>query len=287
MPPRSPGRRPSGSLQRFLGAQRVQATCFAEWCAPPAQPVQEWVRGAMEAFARRHRRSGAEGWTLVFWQELLRRLPSAEDGDDDWDEATAATLDWAQAIRALPLSMRQVFLLRVWVGFDIGHCARLMGCTDSVAKSRLYHALQRVSLSFGGGGGPAEGWLMRCRAHLDEHAAERTPALLRASEDGYQAALDVARPARFLPWQRLVVVAVTIVVAAAVALLWLRPDAGQSDDEGRAELEQPLRISAEPIEQLLSLPPEDFALLADPAEFELLAELEFYRWLEREMPDAP
>jgi hypothetical protein len=241
----------------------------------------------MEAFARRHRRTGAEGWTMVFWQELLRRLPADDGKGDDWDEAAAAALDWADALRALPLPMRQVFLLRVWVGFDIGQCARVTGSTDSAAKSRLYHALQRMSVSFGGGAGPAEGWLMRCRALLDEYAAQRTPALLGASEPGFRAALDAARPARFLPWERLVVLAIVIAVAATVVALLLRPQEDGADGAGGTILEQPMRISAEPIEQVLSLPAEDFALLVDPAEFELLAELEFYRWLEQGMPNAP
>jgi hypothetical protein len=240
----------------------------------------------MEAFVGRHRRSGADGWAMVFWQELLRRLPSDAGGlDDDWDEGAAASLDWAQAIRALPLPMREVFLLRVWIGFDIAQCARVTGSTDSVAKSRLYHALQRMSVSFGGGGGPAEGWLMRCRSLLDEHAAQRSPEVLRASEAGFQAALDAARPARLVPWQRLAVLAVVVGIAVATAML-LRPRDVDPDTAGGTLLQQPARVSAEPIEQLLSLPAEDFALLADTAEFELLAELEFYRWLEQGMTDA-
>jgi hypothetical protein len=283
---RSPARRPPGTLQRFLSAQRVQATCFAEWCAPAAQPVDQWVRGAMEAFVRRHRRSGAQGWTLLFWEELLRRLPQDVGGqDEEWDESAAASLDWAQAIRALPSALRQVFLLRVWIGFDIRQCARVTGSTDSVAKSRLYHALQRVSLSFGGGAGRAEGWLTRCRALLDAHAAARSDALMRASDDGFQAALRLAEPGRTVPWRRRIVF-VLAVLAVLAAAMFLRQRGDQPTSDLSSVLEQPARVSAEPIEQLLSLPAEDFDLLADPADFELLAELEFYRWLEQGSADA-
>jgi hypothetical protein len=283
---RSSARRLPGTLQRFLSAQRVQATCFAEWCAPTAQPVDQWVRGAMEAFVGRHRRSGAQGWTLLFWEELLRRLPQDVGGqDEEWDETAAAALDWEQAIRALPVAMRQVFLLRVWIGFDIRDCARVTGSTDSVAKSRLYHALQRVSLSFGSGAGPAEGWLTRCRALLDAHATARTDALLHASEAGFEAALQLAEPGRLAPWRRRVAFALAVLVVLAAAML-LRLRDPQPAPDTPSVLEQPARVSAEPIEQLLSLPAEDFALLADPADFELLAELEFYRWLEQEAANA-
>jgi hypothetical protein len=281
--PRPPRRAPAAALHRFLVAQTVRALCFAEWCAPASQPVSEWVHGAVVAFCREQRRRRPAGWTTAFWQQVLRRLPApdpAEDGQD-WDELAAPEMEWDQALRALPLAMRQVFLLRVWIGLDIGHCATVMDSSDGLAKTRLYHAMQRLRAMLpDAAAGPGEGWVVRCRSRLEEHADARS-AHWRAQADPIVAAAladSRPRPPQLWPWA---VSAAALLLAVLLVPRWGGSERGPIDPDAAAmaALEQPARVVAEPIEQALSLPPEDFALLADPADFELLAELEFHRWL--------
>jgi hypothetical protein len=260
--PRIPPAAPPSPLT-FLLDLGGRALLFAELCAAPGQAPLALVEDALRGWARRRRWRPAARWPALFWQQLLRRLRVAAP------PAQAAGRDLLQAVQALPLAQRQAFLLRVWLGFELPAVARLLDCSPEQAGRLLYLALQQLRAALGVAAGDQR-WLLHGRAALELRAG--TLALTR------QAALAAAiRAALAARGHRLLALA----LAAVIALLFgqrLQPPAAPPATPGMRSLDSGAAVPVAALEQLLSLPAEDFALLTDPAPLELLAELEFHLW---------
>jgi hypothetical protein len=276
-PPATPiAQPPPTTPDAFLSGLGGQALLFAELSGGPGLAPLARVERAMRGWAKRRWFSPPLRWPLLFWRSLLRQLDDAPDA-----EPAAANADLTHALRALPPMQRRAFLLRVWLGFELPLVAELLGVDDEATARLLVTALQQMRTQLGMA--PADQrWVLHARAALELRAGtlalSRQPALAAAR------ARALARPRR--RWLLLPVAA----AAVLLGLLWLPPPAPPllpvpSADAERS-LDSGIAVAAEPLEQLLSLPADDFALLADPVAFELLAELEFQLWRLEQDTDA-
>lgn len=125
-------------------------------------------------------------------------------------------------------------------------------------------------------------WLLRARALLQAEAGRADPALQRRLQQVRRAALAPRR-------QRLAGWAIGTALAAAAASLllvvgpWQLPGESGLAPEWSAQRSTGAAQRADtPIEQVLTLPEEDLALLVGESDYALLEELEFYAWLEQQ-----
>lgn len=273
----SPARPSPPSPAAFLDALAGRALLFAELCGLPGAPALATLEQAMRDWNRRRRRQPPAQWAPLFWRALLRRTANAPAATP-----AAADADLAQALRALPVTQRQAFLLRVWLGFDLPALADLLGVPADAAGRLLVAALQQLRSQLGVPAGD-ERWVLHGRAALELRAG--TLAVSR------QAALAAARERALAPARRprrawLLLPAAALALLFGHALTPPTPSPAIPPALPQGSLDSATAVPAEPLEQLLSLPAEDFALLADPAAFELLAELEFHLWRLEQAADA-
>lgn len=123
------------------------------------------------------------------------------------------------------------------------------------------------------------GWVLRSRRLLDASADHLDAGALSRLNRARQAALaQLDAPARRAPallhWLG------AGAVAAGLALVVWRGEGSDSDRRGIAALEAPPAVAAPSAAMPVAAP--DFELLADPDNFALVEELEFYAWLEAE-----
>jgi hypothetical protein len=118
-------------------------------------------------------------------------------------------------------------------------------------------------------------WVQRTRELLDQHAEQLDPIRVRQLIQARQRALLSMRRPPVVRW------AFGLSAAAASLLLvaWLIR-APEPSIEPLAGIETPIHETITPIERALSLPDADLELIADPDEYALLQDLEFYAWLE-------
>ncbi|MCK7592479.1 hypothetical protein [Pseudomarimonas salicorniae] len=125
-------------------------------------------------------------------------------------------------------------------------------------------------------------WLLRSRELLNRQAEEADPALQRRLQQMRREALAPLRAPR-RGWA----IGMTLAGASAALLIAvgvmrfiapasMAPADGPLPDSGTA-----LRAES-PIEQALTLPEEDLALIAGDVDYTLVEELEFYAWLEQQ-----
>lgn len=130
-------------------------------------------------------------------------------------------------------------------------------------------------------------WLLRARELLQAEASAADPALQRRLQQARQAALQPLR--RPTPGWGIGMALSGAAAALVLAIgLWQLP-AGLGLGPAQPDLTSPgsAALRAEtPIEQALTLPEEDLALLAGDADYTLVEELEFYAWLEQQDHDS-
>ena len=122
-------------------------------------------------------------------------------------------------------------------------------------------------------------WLLRSRELLDRQAAEADPVLQRRLRQIREQALDApaGRPSLRLAGLALAGSAAALLLSVGL----LRGPGGPSAGDAPATPAEQAALRADsPIEQALTLPEEDLALLAGEVDPDLLEELEFYAWLE-------
>jgi DNA-directed RNA polymerase specialized sigma24 family protein len=274
-PPSPPPSTPRHAIADYLAGQEARALRFAQTCAP-GQPPDEWIHGAMAAFARRARRRTAAQWPALFWAALLERLPAVY-----WTEPARpgppARLDHETlhaALRTLAPEQRCAFLLRAWIGLDLDGCAAALGCSRADASEHVYFAVQRLRPLLQAAE-QDDGWIGASRDLLEQRAARLTEAQQHRLARSRAAALQ-RRGARFvLGWAGGMAAAAGLALLALLVVDRLQPPPAVTPlpDPG------PPAAIAEPAQLLLALPSDELAMLDETVEFGLLAELDLQLWL--------
>jgi hypothetical protein len=118
-------------------------------------------------------------------------------------------------------------------------------------------------------------WVQRTRELLDHHAEQLDPVHARHLIQARQRALLSVRRRPLGRW------AIGLSAAAASLLLLLSLNrTPENPVEPLTGIEAPTQEAVSPIERALTLPDADLELIADPDEYALLQDLEFYAWLE-------
>ncbi len=119
-------------------------------------------------------------------------------------------------------------------------------------------------------------WVPRSRELLDHHAEKLDPISARQLSQARQRALaSVRRPPR-MRW------AFGLGAATAASLL-LFVSLNRTPEQSSVPLtgiDTPAPVATTPITQALTLPDDELELIANPDEYALLQDLEFYAWLE-------
>jgi RNA polymerase sigma-70 factor (ECF subfamily) len=130
-----------------------------------------WLYGIATNLVRRHHRS------LGRRQAAIARLPLPADGPDASD-GMAGRVDDArrierilEALRAMPESDQELFVLCVWQGLSYGEAAAALGVPVGTVRSRLSRARSRLRLALGeppSGGGDVPGEATRAATGRQE-----------------------------------------------------------------------------------------------------------------------
>lgn len=167
-------------LEHFLASVERRALRMAEIATGQRDDALDIVQDAMYKLVQRYGKRPPTEWGPLFqrilqnrihdWyrRRILRnRLQHWLHWDRDDDDGIADPLEnlpdlqghapeqslqgeqamqeLERALRDLPLRQQQVFLLRVWEGYDVAQTARAMGCSQGSVKthySRAIHKLQ-------------------------------------------------------------------------------------------------------------------------------------------------
>lgn len=126
-------------------------------------------------------------------------------------------------------------------------------------------------------------WLLRARDLLREQSEQGDPTLQRQLQQRRRRALEASEAGRGLRLPRPVLaVAGSLLVVLAVwqlpSLDVRMPGSGQGGPVAAA----PALRAESPIDQALTLPEDDLALLLGEVDHALVEELEFYAWLEQQ-----
>lgn len=121
-------------------------------------------------------------------------------------------------------------------------------------------------------------WLLRARELLQRQAAVPDPTLQRRLQQLRRAALEPAP--RRLRAAGFALAGASAALLLAIGLLRLPLPGWPGSDPADLPAAPALRAET-PIEQALTLPEEDWALLAGEVDYALVEELEFYAWLEQ------
>lgn len=80
---------------------------------------------------------------------LLRRLPSSDAGEDDASEPSVDRAAVRAALDRLGPDDQEILRLVAWDELTPAQAARVIGCTDVAARSRLHRARRRLAASLG------------------------------------------------------------------------------------------------------------------------------------------
>lgn len=164
-------------LEDFLKHVERRALRMAELATGDRDEALDLVQEAMFGFVRHYAHKPAAQWPPLFYRVLDSRLNDwhrrrqvrqrwvwprsrmvtprdddeilqAPDPDDPGplvrvtDNEAVTALD--AALAGLPQRQRQVFLLRVWEGFDVAATAKVMRCSQGTVKTHLSRALSAL-----------------------------------------------------------------------------------------------------------------------------------------------
>jgi len=267
----------SASPQQFLERVQAPAWQFVRLCGAVDRDPRLALERAMRGFCRRRGRRQEAAWPLLFWSLLAAESGQAAPGVVPGNAADPLQV----RLLELPLAQRQAFLLRIWLGFEAAEIARMLHVPVQSVHADLYLALQSLRPRASATGRELDsGWLRAWRERLDRQAQQLPPPLVRELD---LMRVDAAQRRR-LHWPTARRPLGALLLAAGLLLMLAALPLGTPPSAPVAvpppPLDKALSRPVEPLEQLLSLPAEDFALLEDDSDFELLADLEFYRWLQ-------
>lgn len=162
-------------LERFFARIGPQGYRFARACALDHDAALDAVQASGLRLIERYAARPEAEWPALFFAILRNAIhdarrwrwrwnrPLSSHGDDaagdelraepaDAEQATAEgryarqrqRRALEQALAALPLRQRQVFLLREWQGFSVEETARILGCSPGAVKQHHYRALRTL-----------------------------------------------------------------------------------------------------------------------------------------------
>ncbi|GIX33121.1 MAG: RNA polymerase sigma factor [Lysobacterales bacterium] len=166
----------SGGLDGFLRGIGGRALVVAELTTRDREEALDLVQEAMLRFVRRYAQRPAEEWPALFHRILNRALvdwtrrakvraafrfligrrleeqaaedvgllPAPQRGPEQEAQAAELSRRLCQALAALPLRQRQVFLLRVWEGLSVEATAQALAIGEGSVKTHLFRALARL-----------------------------------------------------------------------------------------------------------------------------------------------
>jgi len=183
----------------------------------------------------------------------------------------------AAALSALPIEARCAFLLRLGEDLDVESIAYALDEPEVRARQHLAQATRVLRAQLGSGPGDSR-WIEGIRAWLD---CPPHPVL----EPGPTRPEAGARASAASPSPRLAVWLGLGLLLLAAGATWMA--AGPWPGGGSpapAPTPAPAAI-VDPMEQLLSLPPDDFALLGEAADLATIGQLDFLLWRAQQHAD--
>lgn len=183
----------------------------------------------------------------------------------------------AAALSALPIEARCACLLRLGEGLDVESIAHALDEPEARARQHLAQATRVLRAQLGSGADDTC-WIEGIRAWLD---STPHPVLEPAPARHEAGARDsaVSPSPRSAAWLGLGLLLLAAGATWMAAGPW--PAAGTS---APAPFTAPAAI-VDPVEQLLSLPPDDFALLGETADLATIGQLDFLLWRAQQHED--
>lgn len=244
-------------------------------------------------------------WPVEFWRRLQRRLDRSRGNaparaferlaahedepapDDDPLAGEDAAWHLESALRALSTPQRLSFLLRVWEGMELASVAQALDMTPDVARTELFHALQRLHARLAPGATDRR-WVLRCRGLLDEWAGQIESPSLAPLAMVRRTVLQAAPPAaEYVPapprdWVRRLGLAALLTGAAVLGWRGWQAWRTQPAVMTASVAELPAAAPPAPLVELAPVAAPDYELLADEEQYEVLRDLDFYAWYARE-----
>ncbi len=210
------------------------------------------------------RQAGTPAEATRFWRALYLSLASISWRCDAPDRTAAA-------LAALPVEARTALLLRIAEAMPPAMIAATLDEPEARARRHLATGLAALREVLGDGRPDAE-WIADVRQWLDSRPAfASVPRIARVADPSPvvdTGPLTTASPPR--PWRLWLALALALAAIGALRL-WLE---GGRDGTRPAE---PVPATS-PLETMLELADEDFALIADGVDLDALARLDFLIW---------
>lgn len=164
-------------MQQFLASIEGRAFRIAQFATHNRDDALELVQESMMKLVQNYAGRTANDWNALFYSILQSRIrdwhrrQSVRNRFRHWfsrddDENTEDQLEQLPAapssnpalqlsneqfmeslqdeLGALPYRQQQVFLLRVWEGFDVAQTAAVMQCSESAVKTHHARALEKL-----------------------------------------------------------------------------------------------------------------------------------------------
>ncbi|MCZ7684508.1 MAG: RNA polymerase sigma factor [Sandaracinaceae bacterium] len=122
---------------------------------PDRSAFGTWLFGIALRVARNHQRASLRARLKVLAASLIGRAPVPDPSQHAESSAAARELTWI--LQRMPQKQREVFILYEIEGFEGAQIARIVGCPEGTARSRLRLAraqFERLRETYERGGGP-------------------------------------------------------------------------------------------------------------------------------------
>lgn len=255
----------SPALSAFLRGIERRAFVFVELQCGDDDAAEAALGRAMRAFRGLSAVSPLSAWPAGFWSLLLAQA-ELSGGESQVPE-----------LSALSSGPRAALLLRIVGGLDFPHAAQVLGVSETTYRFALQRALQQL-----GDGGISYSALGALRERLHRQVKtlgdERTASLAALRNRVLQGEPEPEPlPPPSSPWPRRLLWAALAVLGLAFAATFLLVP-GTTGKVSGPEVLPPETVPAAPTEPDPVTHP-DFALLAEPANEALAADLALLSWV--------
>jgi hypothetical protein len=209
--------------------------------------------------------AGQAGDPTRFWRALYRSIASTSRSVQATDPITAA-------LASLPVEARTSFLLRVAEAMSPRDIAAALDEPEARARRHLASGITALREALASGRPDAE-WIAEVHRWIASPPAMAAAPPTPTKSPGQPATGERLRPRprQTTGWRFGLPLALGL-AALALPVLWLTGSLG-----GRGPIDTP-EPTASPLETILALPDEDFALVADDVDLDTLARLDFLIW---------